>query len=215
LDIAGQDCNVTGNVLVTPSETHCLAQGIFLKNPLIFFNMKKYLEKLGLGSSKEEQRSLPLSFKNISAGAVRLQKLRKKNKRSELYFSPEEHKRLSSLAKQHKLKLSPFLKASVLAYHEKLFILPDRTILYDLQLELLRQGTNLNQIAYLCQREKHVRTESVDEVIQHVKRLEKSISDALMYPDDLESLVHQALKEKPEFIVTLQFILNSHCSDDH
>ena len=177
--------------------------------------MKKYLTKLGLNHSKEEQRSLPLSFKNVSAGALRLQKFRKKYKRSEIYLLPKQHKWLLSLAKQHGMKLSEFLRACVLAYNEKLFILPDRKVLYDLQLELRRQGTNLNQIAYLCQREKHVRTESVDAVIEHVKQIEKSIAEALTIPDDLESLIEQALKEKPEFAVTLQYLLDNHAANDH
>ena len=178
--------------------------------------MKKYLAKLGFGSPEEEPSlGTPLSKKVISNGAMRLQKLRQKNKRVELYLTLEEWKRLSALAKAHGLKLSPFLKACVLAYLEKLFILPDRKVLHDLEVGMRKIGTNINQIAYVANRESSVSANALDQLILHTKDLEALISKSLTYPDDLESLIRKALVELPSFAVILQRILNEYYEDDY
>jgi hypothetical protein len=91
-----------------------------------------------------------------------------------------------------------------------MFILPDPDVLYQLQVELRKQGCNLNQIAYNCNRTRNVSESAIKEALEHVKRVEELVTKALTYPDDLESLVKQALKERPSFAVVLQNILNTH-----
>lgn len=178
--------------------------------------MKKYLAKLGFSSPEEEQElATPLPKKVVSEGTKRLQKLRKKNKRVELYLTPEQWKWLSELAKAHNLKLSPFLKACVLAYQEKLFILPDRDVLHQLEVGMRKIGTNINQCAYVANRESNVSANTLDQLIHDVRRLEGLISKSLTYPDDLESLVKKALRERPTFVVILERILNQHYQDDY
>lgn len=173
--------------------------------------MKNYFEKIGLSSPKEEkkrqQTSLPLPSEP-SKSAQRQQKRRKNHKRVEVYFTPEQYQQLHAHAKNHQLKVAPLVKVATLAYFQKLFILPDFNQLHELVLGIKRIGNNVNQIAYVSNVRKSVYHSQIEHLSQLVKDLEKLVHRSLTTPDDLEGLVKQALKEKPEFKITLEYLLN-------
>lgn len=167
--------------------------------------MKTFKDAFGLDSSKDEKRS----------STERVKKHRAKLKRTDISWDIQSYVYIKQMAEKHGLKFSPFVVKCVQGYLNLMFILPDPDVLYQLQLELKRQGTNLNQIAYNCNRTRSVSEKDVKDALEHVGRIEELVTKALTYPDDLESLVKQALRERPDFAITLQHLLDNHTTNDH
>jgi hypothetical protein len=163
--------------------------------------MKTFGDAFGLTSSQDE---------NKRSSTHRVRKHRSAKKRTDISWERDVYVYVQKMADKHALKFSPFVVQCVLGYLNLMFILPDPDVLYQLQVELRKQGCNLNQIAYNCNRTRSVSEKDVNAALEHVKRIEEMVTKALTYPDDLESLVKQALKERPSFAVVLQNILNNH-----
>lgn len=168
--------------------------------------MKTFKDAFGLNPSHDGK---------TRSSTDRVKKHRATKKRTEISWDMQSHDHVKKLAEKHGLKFSPFVIQCVIGYLNLMFILPDPDVLYQLQLELKRQGTNLNQIAYNCNRTKNVSEHAIKEALEHVKRIEEIVTKALTYPDDLESLVKQALKERPSFAVVLQHLLDNHSYNDY
>lgn len=163
--------------------------------------MKTFGDAFGLHSSEDDKKR---------SSTDRVKKHRATKKRTEISWERDVHTYVQKMADKHGLKFSPFVVQCVLGYLNLMFILPDPDVLYQLQLELRRQGCNLNQIAYNCNRTRSAYEKDVKAAVEHVKRIEELVTKALTYPDDLESLVKQALKERPDFAIILQNILDNH-----
>ncbi len=158
---------------------------------------------------------IDLSKDKKKLSTERVRKHREMFKCTNISWEKDVYAYVKRKADKHQLKFSPFIVHAVMGYLNLMFILPDPDVLYQLQLELRRQGCNLNQIAYNCNRTRNVSENAIKEALNHVKRIENLVTKALTYPDDLESLVKQALKERPSFAITLQNVLDKHYKNAH
>lgn len=173
--------------------------------------MKKYLQKIGVASHhSKEQIPLPLKEVKTSNAAKRQRNRRAKNKRVELYFSPEQYELVKANADGHSMKVAPFCKAATLAYFQKLFILPDLEVLHKLEVGIKRIGNNVNQCAFVANANRSINHDQIKQIARLVSELEVLVNESLTIPDDLESLIKKALSERPEFATTLQYLIENH-----
>ena len=130
-------------------------------------------------------------------------------------FSKEkvEYAKVATMAKQHNMKITAFVKSAVLAYINKTYIVPDR-----LQIARLEQITAqcLNEIQTIVkQREKYSyeREQKYEILEKRFGKLEEDISNVLKCPYTIEELVLKEIKEKPSLQEALLAILTTKNND--
>ncbi len=148
----------------------------------------------------------------MSTSSERQRELRKRYKRIELLVSPEENRLIEQAAKRHKRPKTRFAKDAVIAYLKGMYIVPDEQRLQDLELALKRIGTNVNQVAFVCNRNASVLERDVVELKYHLQPLESLIREAFARPVNLNDLVRAALKEHPRYREVLEQIIDQESS---
>jgi len=121
-----------------------------------------------------------------------------------------DYSRISLAAKQHRMPITTFLRASALAYTNKTYIVPDRLQVAELK-GLLSQCLNEIQ-TIVIQKEKYFwgKEQKFKGVEKRIEKLETEISQKLKQPYTLEELVLKEIERKPEFKVRLLATLNSY-----
>jgi len=132
--------------------------------------------------------------------------------RKEILFRPADVRLIERAAKRHGRKFGPFVKEAVIAYLKGMYLVPDTGQVHDLELALNRIGTNINQIAFVCNRERSVLTEHVAELQAQHAQLHEDVRAALTRPDNLNHLVREALRAHPRYREVLEQIIDQESS---
>lgn len=133
---------------------------------------------------------------------------RKKKVRKDLYFSPQEFNRLSSLARKHKKPVSKLCKELIFGYMDKQFILPDDQQVRNLELYLRGVTNNINQLVRYIHQRKDLHYEDIVSIQNQVNEIEGVISRNFRTPDDLEGFLKNLLEQNPSSIYTLENFIN-------
>ena len=123
---------------------------------------------------------------------------------------PEERRKIDRAAKYHHMKRATFAKAALMAYLDRVFVLPSDETVRSLELGVRRIASNINQIARRVNTRRTVEHSDVAEVNRFLTDLEGLISQAFRAPPDVLSLVEQALEQAPHLAGPLRRLLDKH-----
>jgi hypothetical protein len=156
---------------------------------------KKDYRKLYFTKHKQKQRSLHREY------TIRFRK------------GSVEYVKVTGKAKQHNMKVTAFIQSAVMAYINKIYIVPDR-----LQIARLEQITAqcLNEIQTIVkQKEKYnyEREQKYEILEKRFGKLEEDISTVLKCPYTIEELVLKGIKEKPSLQEVLLALLTTKNND--
>jgi hypothetical protein len=135
---------------------------------------------------------------------------RKKNIRKDIYFTPREFNRLSTLSKQHKKSVSRLCKDLVFAYIDIHFVLPDDEKIRSLELYLRGATNNLNQLVRYIHQRKELSYSDISYLKDMVNMIETKVSSALREPDDLEKYLQKVIQQNPHTISVIENIVKTH-----
>lgn len=121
-----------------------------------------------------------------------------------------DYSRILLAAKQHRMPITTFLRASALAYTNKTYIVPDRLQLAELR-QLLSQCLNEIQ-TIVIQKEKYFwgKEQKFKDVERRIGKLETEIKEKLKRPYTLEELVKREVEKNPTLRSQLLAMLNSY-----
>lgn len=166
-------------------------------------NFKEYLISLGkLNASKEEKEELRKSYRKLYFQRYN-QKRKSNSKLLQIWVETPVFTALSNDAKELGLSAGDFVRNLIKAYKENSYILPDEEVMYDLIVCLSHLSTNLQEIAYLCNTEKAVNYEQIQEVKRIFLRIEE-MTLAHFRPLNLEDYIKNEASKNPRFIDHLE-----------
>lgn len=104
---------------------------------------------------------------------------------------------IKKAASEHKMKIAGFIKAAVLAYIGKSYLVPEREQIGRLELILAQIA---NDIQSLCSRKTLWANpeERFEKLQKQIARVENEISDSLRNPQTLEDLIKREVMKNPE-----------------
>ncbi len=172
-------------------------------------NFKEYLISLGkLNASKEEKEELRKKYRKDYHKRYN-QKRKTNSKLLQIWVEKPVFTALSSDAKELGLSAGEFVRNLIKAYKENSYILPDEEVMYDLIVCLSQLSTNLQEIAYLCNTEKEVNYEQIQEVKRIFLRIEE-MTLAHFRPLNLEDYIKNEVSKNPRFISHLERIIEDY-----
>jgi hypothetical protein len=179
--------------------------------------MWEYLDSLGIleNGSDEEIKQAKRDYRKIYFTKNK-RKQRASKREFTLRFSKEKAEliKVEFTARQHKMKITEFLKSAVLAYINKTYIVPDRLQVAELE-QLLSQCLNeIQTIVKQKERYSYERERKYELIEQKIEKLEIEINNVLKCPLTLEELVIKGIEEKPTLKEQLLSILTTN-KDDH
>ena len=133
--------------------------------------------------------------------------LRRRMRRAEMLFDPDEYERIKRSALRHNMKLAPFMRACINAYINQHFIPPEPDTIRHLELAILRIGGNINQIAKRVNTNKVADQPDIDAINQHLAELEDAVSFALREPPDLLQLITKHIQKDPALSKRIQNLI--------
>jgi radical SAM superfamily enzyme with C-terminal helix-hairpin-helix motif len=172
-------------------------------------NFNEYLEAHnGLNSDEETKNRLFQKFRKEYQKEYN--KTRKQHsKLVQLWLELPEYEVLSEDAGKLGLRVTEFVRNILKAQKEQSYVLPDEKILYDLIISLTRLGTNLNQISFLCNKEKRVGYKEIKEVQEIFKKIERTAMNHFQ-PLHLENYIRKQAEINPMFIYHLERIIQDY-----
>jgi hypothetical protein len=178
--------------------------------------MWEYLDSLGIleSGTDEEIKKAKRDYRKIYFTRHKRDQ-RKLKPEFTIGFSKEEgdYAKVAFMAKQHKMKITSFLRAAVLAYINKTYIVPDRLQISELE-QLLSQCLNeIQSIVRQRERFSYERELKYEVIEKRIEKLEKEISHALKCPHTIEELVIKGIEEKPALKELLLAVLSSNKYD--
>ena len=125
-----------------------------------------------------------------------------------VYFSKSngEFRKIQRSADEHKKTIPAFIKASVFAYINKTYIVPDRNQIARLE-ELL--ANCFNEIQSFAKANKTLYWQQFDDIQKRIEKLEREVSEVLQQPKSIEDYVMQSVKQNPELRQSLISMLNA------
>ena len=84
------------------------------------------------------------------------------------------------------MKMAPFIRASVLAYLDQCYVVPDDETVRQLELGIRRVGNNVNQLTALAHRA-GFDPSAIAELHDHLAELEEEVSRAFRDPPQREA----------------------------
>ena len=171
---------------------------------------REYLTRLGLWGSDD--------FSKVEKAKIAYRKRYKRYKNREYYRTrcfvrlrllPKEKKILSIGAKNHKQPLAKYVREIALAYQRKVYVLPDKQQLHNLEIGFRRIGNNINQVARICNARQEARYNDVVVLQQQLIALEKLVTSYLIQPMTLENLVKVELAKRPDLLATVKKLIQN------
>ena len=173
----------------------------------------EYLDSIGVlenGTDQEIKKAKRAYRKQYILDYRRKQRINKPELNVWLSKSNGDYSRISLAAKQHRMTITAFLRASALAYTNKTFIVPGRLLLAELK-QLLSQC--LNEIQTIVeQKEKYFwgKEQKFKDIEKRIEKLESEINEKLKQPFTLEELIIKGIEKEPALKEQLLAILNSY-----
>ena len=138
---------------------------------------------------------------------------RKRRRRVDVLFEPDEYEQIKRAATRHSMKVGPFIRACVAGYLHRVYVLPDAEAVRQLQLAIRKIGDNVNQLVRHAHRA-GLEPVDIDAMNRHLATLEDEIIYALQTPPELLEVIDRALQERPELAGEIQAILAVHEQTD-
>jgi len=177
----------------------------------------EYLDSTGVlerGIEEEIKKARKDYWKIYFTKQKRIQRASKREFTLRFSKGKEEYSKVEFMAKQHKMKITEFLKSAVLAYIDKSYIVPDRLQIAELE-QLLSQCLNEIQTIVKQKERFHYERELKYEVIEkRIEALEEEIAKVLKCPYTIEELVIKGIEEKPSLKEQLLAILTTNKNDN-
>jgi hypothetical protein len=177
----------------------------------------EYLDSTGVlerGIEEEIKKAKKNYWKIYFTKQKRIQRASKREFTLRFSKGKEEYSKVEFMAKQHKMKITEFLKSAVLAYIDKSYIVPDRLQVVELE-QLLSQCLNEIQTIVKQKERFHYEREQKYELIEkRIEALEGEIAKALKCPYTIEELVIKGIEEKPSLKEQLLAILTTNKNDN-
>lgn len=128
--------------------------------------------------------------------------------RKTITLSLHEDIQLQKVAETYNLKMNDFIKETLFAYLNNVYVVPNQTQVQELILQIRKIGTNINQIARHINSHQKVEEGQLELIYSLLQQIESSIHRHLCEPDLLEKKLEEILREKPDCIERLQTIIN-------
>lgn len=178
--------------------------------------MWEYLDSLGIleSGTEEEIKKAKKDYRKIYF-TLHKRKQRKQSPGFTLCFSKEkgDYGKVAFMARQHRMKISTFLRTAVMAYINKTYIVPDRLQVAELE-QLLSQCLNeIQTIVKQRERFSYERELKYEAIEKRIEKLEFQIHQVLKCPYTIEELVIKNINEKPSIKEQLLAILTSKEND--
>ncbi len=137
------------------------------------------------------------------------QKFRSNKRKIELWVPIKRYSTLADNARRHNMKLSAYCREVIDKYEEQGFILPDDTQVHLMRMGFRKIGTNVNQIARVCNSTNSVHRDKVELLSKNVYELEQTVAKAFLQPLTMEQFVRDGI-ESPHFRPRLEFLLQQY-----
>lgn len=139
----------------------------------------------------------------------------KDKKQKLLVFTVEEFQQLEILAKQYNMKLSPFIKASVFAYHNSVYIPLDTDKITAIEQTLRTMNSRIAESIQYVHLSNQISVKDLENIKQAIFELEKAIAETLHQPPNLETWLKNHQQKDVLFISKLlehiaQFLTKYH-----
>jgi len=172
-------------------------------------NFQDYLRKnKKLNAPQDEKDALFKQYRKEYHKNYNAKRL-KQNKLIQLFVDLPSYKVLSEDANELGLKVSEFVRLLIKTYKDNSYILPDETVLHELIVSLTRIGTNLNQIAYLCNKKKQVGYKEIEEVKIIFEQISSKVLEHFK-PLHIEDYIKKEAERNPYFIEVLLRIIEDY-----
>ncbi len=123
-----------------------------------------------------------------------------------------DYSTVSSAARRHKMAITTFIRHAALAYIRKTYIVPDKSIVYELRQLLWDTLNEIQSIASKRERYLWGKEQKVKDVERQIEKLETQITNSFEHPITLEELIRREIEKNPLLKEQLIAFLNS---DDH
>jgi hypothetical protein len=120
-------------------------------------------------------------------------------------LTPYEAQLISETAKKYKRSKSAFVKATCLAYLQKIYVVTDILAVNSIK-ELLTM--NYAALKNLLE-DTHISYQVETTVLNQIAELERQVLDNLLFPASLENLVLDAIRHNPQYKETLGKLLQN------
>lgn len=140
--------------------------------------------------------------------------LRQKRKRLEVSLTVDDYDRLRLTAEDHGMKVATFAKATMLAYLDERFVLPDPERVADLELAIRRLTTEVNRLSRRTDPPGEGGPLDVADLNERLQTLEDAVSLALRDPPPLLELVEFHAQRDPRFAALLRRRLGDLTEDE-
>jgi hypothetical protein len=177
--------------------------------------MWEYLESIGIleNGTDEEIKKAKRDYRKIYF--TKHKSIQRKLKPEfTIGFTKEngDYAKVAFMARQHRMKITSFIRMAVLAYINKTYIVPDRLQVAELE-QLLSQCLNeIQTIVRQRERFSYERELKYEVIEKHIEKLEAQINHVLKCPYTIEELVIKNIHEKPALKEQLLALL---FKDDH
>ncbi len=179
--------------------------------------MWEYLDALGVlerGNDEEIKQAKKAYRKQYFT--LHKRKVRAKRKEYTIGFSDEngEQLKLAYTARQHKMKVTSFLKSAVMAYIDKTYIVPDKYQIAEIEQVLAQCLNEIQAMVKQKERFSFQREFKYERIEKRIMQLETDIHFILRNPYTLEELVKKETKENPKLKEELLSLLTQ-SNHDH
>lgn len=123
--------------------------------------------------------------------------------RKTLLFTKAEFARLQTEAAKHQLKLSPFLKASIFATLNQVYLCPDDQTIRQIETSVRTCENQLTALFTLTQRPNIIQKDEFAAAKQQLQQLEQQLSHILRHPPTLDHWLQTQHQNSAEFLPTL------------
>ena len=179
--------------------------------------MWEYLESTGVleRGSKEEITEAKKTYRK-KYFLLHKRKQRALKREFTLRFSKQNGEliNIANTAKQHKMKITEFLKSAVLAYIDKTYVVPDRLQIAELEQTLAQCLNEIQTIVKQKERYSYDREYKYELIEKRIEQLEFEIINVLKCPYTINEIVLKEIEAKPNLKEQLLTILTQNKNDN-
>ncbi|WP_291728714.1 plasmid mobilization protein [Bernardetia sp.] len=109
-----------------------------------------------------------------------------------------EYQLLCRVAKEHKKRVSTYVREAAIAYSKKEYIAPDESLVYDLIAELNSIGSNINQVVHQLHAIRAYNDAAhYEKLLKVVKKCKQKVNTFLTEPPEIEEVLSNYLSKNP------------------
>ncbi|QMU64813.1 MAG: plasmid mobilization relaxosome protein MobC [Flavobacteriaceae bacterium] len=124
-----------------------------------------------------------------------------------IIFSKEEFQHLTALAEKHRKPFSTLVRELALAQSKNQYLLPLEEQTQEVKIQLIKIGTNINQIAHVCNATKKISLDIIKKLQAEFSELQKAIVAIYDKPQSLSDLIRNTLIKIPSYAEEIKAVL--------